>query len=253
MKTAVITGALSGLAQAVIRRLLEDGYTVFEGDLKFTHEEVKGCEHFFPCDVTSSESIKAFYEYVASVTDHVDVITNFAGIVILGSFVEMPCDTLDRIMSVNMLSTFRINNIFFPLVKASKGRIINISSEYARITAIPIHGYYPLTKHAVDNYNDSLRRELQVHGIKVIGIRPGSFRTQMQGGIDHSFDVLLEETKYYKRFLTRIKFLMTGELKRAKDPDIVAKAYMKALHSRHPRYYYNVRNSFKMKLLKIFL
>ena len=251
MKTAVITGALSGLAQAVIKLLLEDGYTVFEGDLKFTAPEVMGNEHLFPCDVTSGESIRAFYDYVLSKTDHVDVITNFAGIVILGSFVELPYDTLDRIMDVNMLSTFRINNIFFPLVKAAKGRIINISSEYARITAIPIHGYYPLTKHAVDNYNDALRRELQVHGIKVIGIRPGSFRTNMQGGINHSFDVLLDRTEYYKRFLRRIKFLMTGELKRAKDPSIVAKVYMKALHSRHPRYYYNVRNSFKMKLLTI--
>ena len=251
MKSAVITGALSGLSQAVIKKLLEDGYTVFEGDIAIKEEEIRENEYLFPLDLTNDDSILKFYKRVTSYIDKVDVITNFAGIVILGSFVELPFTTIDKIMSINFTSTFKLNNLFFENIKAAKGRIINISSEYARITAIPIHGYYPLSKHAVDNYNDSLRREMQLHGIKVIGIRPGAFKTNMQGGINSAFDTLLASTKYYKRFLTRIKFLMTGELKNAKDPNILARVYMKALHSKHPKYYYNVKNSLKMKLLTI--
>lgn len=251
MKNAVITGSLSGLAQAVIKQLLNKGYRVFEGDLAIKEETIRGNEYLFPLDLTSDESILNFYKKVTNYTDKVDVITNFAGIVILGSFVELPFTTIDKIMAINFTSTFKLNNLFFEEIKSAKGRIINISSEYARITAIPIHGYYPLSKHAVDNYNDSLRSEMQVHGIKVIGIRPGAFKTNMQGGINSAFDTLLASTKYYKRFLTRIKFLMTGELKNAKDPKILAKVYIKALESKHPKYYYNVKNSLKMKLLTI--
>ena len=251
MKCAVITGSLSGLAQAVIKQLLNNGYTVFEGDLAIKEEEVRGNEYLFPLDLTNDESILNFHKKVTSYTKKIDVITNFAGIVILGSFVELPFTTIDKIMAINFTSTFKLNNLFFEEIKSAKGRIINISSEYAKITAIPIHGYYPLSKHAVDNYNDSLRREMQVHGIKVIGIRPGAFKTNMQGGINAAFDTLLASTKYYKRFLTRIKFLMTGELKNAKDPEILARVYMKALVSKHPKYYYNVKNSLKMKLLTI--
>ena len=144
MKSAVITGALSGLAQAVIKNLLEDGYTVFEGDIAIKEEEIRGNEYLFPLDLTNDDSILKFYKRVTSYIDKVDVITNFAGIVILGSFVELPFTTIDKIMSINFTSTFKLNNLFFENIKAAKGRIINISSEYARITAIPIHGSYPL-------------------------------------------------------------------------------------------------------------
>ena len=47
MKSAVITGALSGLAQAVIKNLLEDGYTVFEGDIAIKEEEIRGNEYLY--------------------------------------------------------------------------------------------------------------------------------------------------------------------------------------------------------------
>ena len=129
MKSAVITGALSGLAQAVIKNLLEDGYTVFEGDIAIKEEEIRGNEYLFPLDLTNDDSILKFYKRVTSYIDKVDVITNFAGIVILGSFVELPFSTIDKIMSINFTSTFKLNNLFFENIKAAKGRIINISSE----------------------------------------------------------------------------------------------------------------------------
>ena len=87
MKNAVITGSLSGLAQAVIKQLLNKGYRVFEGDLAIKEETIRGNEYLFPLDLTSDESILNFYKKVTNYTDKVDVITNFAGIVILGSFV----------------------------------------------------------------------------------------------------------------------------------------------------------------------
>ena len=55
MKNAVITGSLSGLAQAVIKQLLNKGYRVFEGDLAIKEETIRGNEYLFPLDLTSDE------------------------------------------------------------------------------------------------------------------------------------------------------------------------------------------------------
>ena len=58
---------------------------------------------------------------------------------------------------------------------------------------MPFHGFYPLSKHALEVYNDSLRRELSSLGIKVVIIRPGAFKTSMQGGIINQFENLVSQ------------------------------------------------------------
>ena len=188
---------------------------------------------------------------VSNITDKLDLVSNFAGIVLLGSMVELPIDTLDKIINVNLLATYKINNIFFPLVENGDGRIINISSEYGVIGALPFHGYYAITKHAVEVYNDSLRRELAASNVKVVCIRPGAFKTNMQSGITNQFDKMVEETTRYKEPLTKMQFIMQNELVKAKDPKYFVRIYLKALNSKKPKRYYNVNNSFKMKLYTI--
>ena len=126
-----------------------------------------------------------------------------------------------------------------------------ISSEYGKIVAIPLHGYYPMTKHAVEIYGDSLRRELKKSGARVTTIRPGAFKTNMQSSINGQFDSLLSETDIYKTPLGRMKHIMVGELKRAKDPMILGKKLASIADKKHPRAHYNIKNSFKMKLLSI--
>lgn len=251
MKYGVIAGSNSGLATATRKKLVEDGYTLFCGDIAYSTIKVEGNEHFVPLDVTDNTSLISFRNYVLSFTQSISFISSFCGIVTLGSFVELDLSSLERIMKINLNAPFALNNLFFPLLEKEGGRIINISSEYARIPAFPIHGYYPLSKHALDFYNDSLRRELNRSKVKVIAIRPGAFKTNMQGGIEESFTFLFNNTKRYKSFLNRLKPLMDGELKKAKDASVFASTYMKALKAKKPKRYYNVKNSFKMRLLSL--
>lgn len=251
MKYGVIAGSNSGLATATRKKLVEDGYTLFCGDIAYSEVRVENNEHFIPLDVTDNSSLISFRDYVLSFTQSISFISSFCGIVTLGSFVELDLSSLERIMKINLNAPFALNNLFFPLLEKEGGRIINISSEYARIPAFPIHGYYPLSKHALDFYNDSLRRELSKSKVKVIAIRPGAFKTNMQGGIEESFTFLFNNTKRYKSFLNRLKPLMDGELKKAKDASIFASTYMKALKTKKPKRYYNVKNSFKMRLLSL--
>ena len=251
MKFALIAGAESGLAKASIEELEKLDYAIFCCDIQYKEIKVENNKHFIPLDVTSDESLKTAYEYIKSKTDKLDIISNFAGIVILGSLVELPIDTLDKIMKINLLGTYKINALFFDLVNNACGRIINISSEYGKICGIPFHGYYGISKHAIETYNDSLRRELLSTNVKVIAIRPGAFKTNMQGGVSNQFEKVVEQTKMYKRPLTKMKNIMTTELDKAKPASIFAKTFMKAALSKKPKKVYKVNNSFKMKLLSI--
>ena len=106
----------------------------------------------------------------------------------LGSLVESSIDDLNKIINVNLIGMYKINNLFFPMLNKDGSRIINISSEYGVLDAIPFHTFYPISKHAVEIYNDGLRRELSGQNIKVIAIRPGAFKTAMQGNINNQFE-----------------------------------------------------------------
>ena len=249
MKYAFIGGAASGLAQASIKQLTALGFTVFCADIAFKENKKEGNLHYIKMDITKDEDIISARNYVAKITDKLDVVSNFAGIVTLGSLIELPINTLDRIMAINLLGTYKINAVFYPFVKKAGGRIINISSEYGKITGLPFHGYYGISKHALETYNESLRRELASSGIKVICIRPGAFKTNMQAGVTKQFDDMVANTELYKAELTKMQGMMTGEHKKAKPAEIFAKTFIKAVASKHPKKYYKVNNSFKMKLL----
>ena len=250
MKYAVIGGSMSGLAEATIKELKKKGYFIFALDIR-NEEKEEDNTLFIKTDLTDNESIERARKIVEERTDKVDFIANFSGCVILGSFIEKAEGKVEKIFSLNLFATFNFNRIFAPLIIKGKGLIVVISSEYGKITAIPLHGYYPMSKHAVELYGDSLRRELKKSGVRVTTIRPGAFKTNMQGAVNGQFDTLLAETDLYKNFLIKMKNLMTGELKKAKDPEIFGRKLAAIAEKKHPRAHYNIKNSFKMKLLTI--
>lgn len=249
---AFIAGSGSGLAKAAIATF-PDCYHVFCADLKCKMVREVGNRTEIPVDLTDPVSLERAFDIVSSRTCRLDVVSCFAGIVTLGSLVELPPSEMERIMDINFFAQVRVNRIFFPLLRNAGGRIITISSEYGRLDALPIHGYYGITKHALETYNDSLRRELLKSGVKVALIRPGAFKTDMQAGIAKQFDDLLESTRMYRKILTRMRFLMTGELEKARDAAIFGRVFAKAAFSKHPSRYYNVGNSFRMRLLSALL
>lgn len=251
MKYALVSGALSGLAQAAIQELLAQDYVVFAADKEIKKTEVTASIHYLPLDVRNYESVLALVDYVQKHTNHLNLVANFAGLVILGSLVESNIEAMSEIMDINVSGMYRINNALFPLIEKAKGRIINISSEYGRIDALPFHTFYTASKHAVEIYNDGLRREVQNLGIKVIGIRPGAFKTKMQGGVEKQFSDMVSSSTHYAKPLEKMKKMMTNELDKALDPSYFRKTFRKAAFTNHPRAYYNTNNSFKMKLFSL--
>lgn len=253
MKYAIITGACGGLAKEIIS-MLKETYTIFALDKAPTINSLYCDEKnikAFQCDITNKKEILDVKEQIQKITNNIDLIINFAGIVMLGSTVEIDEEKLKKLIDVNLIGMYSINKNFFDMLKKNESRIINISSEYGKITAVPFHSFYTMSKHAVEIYNDSLRREVKSLGIKVIKIRPGAFKTNMQQNIENQFEQLVSETQYFEKPLYKMKGIMIKELKKAKDTKKIVKVFKKAIEGKHPKKSYNVNNSFKMKLLSI--
>ena len=131
-KTALITGAGGGLGHATVERLVANGWRVFGADI--SKDMLRASMHdpdVLPVemDVTDGDSIQAAFDVIASQTDHLDAVVNFAGVMGIGSLVDIEEERLARILDINVMGTFRVNKKFFPLVERAQGRIVNISSE----------------------------------------------------------------------------------------------------------------------------
>jgi NAD(P)-dependent dehydrogenase (short-subunit alcohol dehydrogenase family) len=192
-------------------------------------------------DVTDRESIQSAYDAVASQTDRLDGIVNFAGIMGLGSLIDIPEERLARILDVNVMGTYRVNKKFFPLVEAARGRIVNISSETGWQSAAPFNGPYAMSKHAIEAYSTALRRELALLGVKVVTIQPGPFRTDMVEGIERAFTQAESETTRFARAIRKLKGLAAKQINSAHDPDILAQVIETALTVKRPKPVYSVK------------
>ncbi len=243
-KRALVTGAGGGLGRATVERLVAGGWKVFAADI--SEEMLRSSMHdpdVVPVvmDVTSQGSIQGAYDAVASQTDRLDGIVNFAGVIGVGSLTDIPEERLSRILDINVMGTYRVNKTFLPLVEAAKGRIVNLSSETGWQSAAPFNGPYAMSKHAIEAYSTALRRELALLDIKVVTIQPGAFRTNMVAGIEDAFTAAEAETPRFARVLRKLKTLAGKEIESARDPDILAQVIETALTSKRPKPIYSVK------------
>jgi len=241
-KTVLLTGCSGGLGSRTTRYLVEKGWHVYAADLNREAmtklEGETGISTLF-IDVTDQASIDIALKVVLEQVEGLDGIVNFAGIFAAGSLIEIKDDTLLHILNVNVMGTYRVNKTFFPLVQKFKGRIVNISSETGWQSAGPFNGPYAMSKHAIEAYSDSLRRELMFLDIPVIKIQPGPFQSNMIEDLEANFSEAESESTYFKDVLSRLKVLVNKETNKA-DPVIVAKAVHKALTIPNPKPAYSV-------------
>ena len=243
-KIALVTGAGGGLGHATVERLVMNGWKVFAADI--SKDLLRASLHDpdvvpIKMDVTDRESIRSAYDAVASQTDRLDGIVNFAGVMGVGSLTDIPEERLARILDINLMGTYRVNKKFLPLVEAARGRIVNISSETGWQSAAPFNGPYAMSKYAIEAYSTALRRELALLDIKVITIQPGPFRTSMVEGIERAFTQAESETTRFARVIGMLKGLAAKQINSAHDPDILAQVIETALTVRRPKPVYSVK------------
>ena len=101
MKYALITGASSGMGRATALKLIENGYHVFSCDIKRNQEEKENITQI-EMDVTDFKSVVSAYNLINEITDKLDVIINFAGIIMMNSLIEISEEEFIKIYNGNV-------------------------------------------------------------------------------------------------------------------------------------------------------
>lgn len=252
VRTALVTGATGGLAGALLERLVAHGWRVFAADVNEDGLKLlEGRSEVVPftMDVTDSASVRAGLDRVTAQTHRLHAIVNFAGVLGVGSLIEMADARLQRVIDVNVMGTFRVNKAFFALLRNGEGRIVNISSETGWQSAAPFNGPYAMSKHAIEAYSDALRRELALLGIVVVKVQPGPFKTAMAEGIERAFEIARDESTYFSDALDGLIQLVGKHAGTMHPPDLLAEVIEEALTTKHPKAVYSVRPNLARALL----
>jgi NAD(P)-dependent dehydrogenase (short-subunit alcohol dehydrogenase family) len=172
MRTALVTGASSGIGAACARRLVSAGWRVFAG-VRRKGDAPRSAEEIL-LDVTNEEQIVAASERIADL----DALVNNAGIAIAMPLECIPLDELRRQLEVNVIGQVAVTQAFLPNLRHSRGRIVFVGS-IAGKSALPFLGAYAASKHALEAITDTLRIELRPFGIAVSLVEPGTIKTSI--------------------------------------------------------------------------
>jgi NADP+-dependent farnesol dehydrogenase len=204
-KTAIVTGASSGIGQAVAHELLRNGMRVINLDRNVDEanvEEVKksvGSDEFFTrsCDISDTDSLQAAFSWIEQTFSSVSVLVNCAGVAHNLSVLSDQSDAAAKInntIDVNFTAAVHVTREAFRLIRKSEdyGMIVNVASLFGHIIPFPIVGnVYAATKYAVRAFSEIVRQELVASGcekIRVSNISPGTIKTNVRvtGGWDNT-------------------------------------------------------------------
>lgn len=242
-KTALVTGASSGIGEATALRLLALGFTVYGAARRVDRmrELAASGIHTLAMDVTDDASMQSAVAQIIDETGRIDVLVNNAGYGSYGAIEDTSIDEARRQFDVNVFGAMRLTQLVLPHMRAQgSGTIVNISSMGGKIYT-PLGGWYHGTKFAVEALSDALRLETAPFGIDVVVIEPGGIATEW-GGIAAENVLKTSGTGPYARQATAIAGTLGSPAAAERDssPWVVANAIGRAVTARRPKTRYVV-------------
>lgn len=231
---ALVTGASSGIGEAVAERLTSAGYKVYGTSRRGAKAGERAFE-MLSLDVTSDESVEAAVGEVIRASGRLDLLVNNAGFSVSPAAAgESSMEQTRAIFDTNFFGIVRMTNAVLPQMrKQGSGRILNIGSVLGFMPA-PYMALYCATKHAVEGYSESLDHELRTRGIRVSVIEPAYTRTQFEANTLEP-DAQLDE---YRATRAALRELMTAAVATGDDPNVVAEVVLKAAAAARPQLRY---------------
>jgi NAD(P)-dependent dehydrogenase (short-subunit alcohol dehydrogenase family) len=250
-KSVVITGASTGIGAACALHLDKLGLRVFAGVRRQTDAEAlksKASSRLvaIALDVADSLSVSTAASAVAGAVGDagLDGLVNNAGVVVTGPVEFLPLPELRRQLEINVVGQVAVTQAFLPLIRAARGRIVNMGSIAGRL-ATPFSSAYGASKFALEALTDALRLELAPWGISVSIIEPGAVATPIwEKGMKNGAAMLAaappEALVLYAEALEAFKRTSEHTAKNATDPMDVARAVEHALTAAKPKTRYVV-------------
>ncbi|MEZ5820459.1 MAG: SDR family oxidoreductase [Bradyrhizobium sp.] len=220
MKSVVVTGASTGIGWATAKLLLERGFRVFGSVRKQADADRLRSEfgsNFTPLvfDVTDEPAVLAAAREVREALggERLAGLVNNAGIAVAGPVLGLSADEFRRQMDVNVIGPIIVTQAFAPLLgadatlKGSPGRIVMISSVAGK-NGNPLTSAYCASKHAIEGFSESLRRELMLFGIDVVVVAPGPVKTPIWSKGQEAADLSRYQNSPYLPALQKVTAYM---------------------------------------------
>jgi len=265
MKSVVVTGVSTGIGWGITKVLVQKGFRVF-GSVRKTEDAERLSnefgENFIPLifDVTDEAAVQAGARQVREQLDGETLfgLVNNAGIAMPAPLIHQPTDEFRQQLEVNLVSVLIVTKAFVPLLGSDRalhgkpGRIINISSIGGKVGS-PFLGAYAASKHGLEGFSESLRRELMLYGIDIIIIGPGSVATPIWDKAEQ-MDVSMYDDTDYAESGRRIREYMIRSGRNGYPPEKVGEVVWHALTTPNPRVRYAVipGSSFR-RIIQMFL
>jgi len=244
----LVTGASSGIGQAVALQSLANGWHVLAGVRRdedaqalaatadATARERLTCLHL---DVTNADDIERAAVAVTRLGGRLDALVNNAGICVAGPLEVLPVEAWRQQLDVNVIGQVAITRALLPALRAARGRIVFISSISGEFVT-PLLGPYCASKFAIEAIAVALRGELLPSGISVSVVAPGPVRTAIwersrrraKQDTTPGADLAPESHAAYDAPMERLRALTHQVEKRAVPVDDAARVVMSCLTAR---------------------
>lgn len=187
-RVAVVTGASSGIGKSLALTLASEGCRlclIGRDAQRLRQVAEQACTSgsqalIFQADLIILEQIVQLRENIERHYDRVDVLAHCAGVISYGVLETAELSELDKQYAVNMRAPYALTKTLLPLIKKSQGQIVIINTTVALNNPQAIVGQYAASKYALRAFADSLRNEVNPHGVRVLSVYPGRTATPMQ-------------------------------------------------------------------------
>jgi short-subunit dehydrogenase len=230
----IVTGASRGIGRETVRQFAQAGSNVVLAsrngkameELAQELEPLAGHRLVVPTDVADREAVKAMVERTLQEFGSIQVLVNNAGVGLNAPVAEGSLENMRHVFDVNLFGAVHCIQAVTPHMKERRrGTIVNVSSVVGRL-ASPYNGAYSATKAALNALTDSMRVELEPHGIRVTSIYPG-----------------YTITGFHESSLSEVKMPPRSPLTRGVGAEAVAETIVQAVRKRRREAYVSLSDA----------
>ena len=186
-QSAVITGGGSGVGAAVALALADAGTNIILIGRRMNRlERVAATARnmgthvaCYSADISSGSSLLEVAQFVKTELTRIDILVQNAAMFAAGPFENADLLDFDKLYQTNVRAPYALTQALLPMLKERQGQVVFINSS-SGIAAKPMSAQYDATKHALKAIADSLRGEINVHGVRVLSVYLGRTASEMQ-------------------------------------------------------------------------